>query len=125
MNDSINAGMPSDRVEAVWDLLTEPVIAAEQNPAPLVVNNFPREKFLLYSDDTGEGHLQLPTTWNSDYYFAEIPYQISRLKRENFQQAQAWQVALRQAMRGAFDAGYKAVDFADDGKRCWYILAKS
>ena len=53
MNDSINAGMPSDRMEAVWDLLAEPVIAAEQNPPPLVVNNFPPEKFLLYSDDSG------------------------------------------------------------------------
>ena len=125
MNDSINAGMPSDRMEAIWDLLAEPVIAAEKNPSPLVVNDFPHEKFLLYSDDSGAAHLQLPSEWNSGFYFAEIPYQISRLKRENLQQGQAWQVALRQATRGAFDAGYQAVDFADDGKRCWYILGKA
>jgi predicted GNAT superfamily acetyltransferase len=125
MTDGINAGMPSDRMEAVWTLSDEAVIAAETNPPPLVVNDFPHEKFLLYSDDNGGTHLQLPSAWNSDYYFAEIPYQISKLKRENLQRAQAWQADLRQAMRGAFDAGYTAVDFADDGKRCWYILAKS
>jgi predicted GNAT superfamily acetyltransferase len=126
MTDGINAGMPSDRMEAVWDLLAGPVIAAEHNPPTVpVVNDFPHENFLLYSDANGETHLQLPSTWDSDWYFVEIPFQISRLKRENLQQAQAWQVNLRQAMKPAFAAGYQAVDFADDGKRCWYILGKS
>ncbi|MBA3874722.1 MAG: GNAT family N-acetyltransferase [Anaerolineae bacterium] len=125
MTDGINAGMPSDRMEAVWDLLAEPVIAAENNPPASVVTDFSREKFLLYSDDDGQTHLQLPTEWNSDHYFAEIPFQLAKLKRENIQQAQAWQVALRQAMIPALAAGYKAVDFADDGKRCWYILGQS
>ena len=126
MTDGINAGMPSDRMEAVWDLLAEPVIAAETNPpTEPVVNDFPRDKFLLFSDDNGETYVQLPTKWDSDWYFVEIPFQLARLKRENIQKAQAWQVALRQAMGNAFAAGYKAVDFADDGKRCWYILGKS
>ncbi len=126
MTDGINAGMPSDRMEAIWDLQAEPVIAAEVTPpTSTVVTNFPREAFLLYSDDDGQPQLQLPSTWHSRYYFAEIPFQISKLKRENLQRAQAWQVALRQAAGGAFAQGYKAVDFADDGKRCWYILEKS
>ncbi len=126
MMDGINAGMPSDRMEAVWDLLAEPVINAEHHP-PVghVVNEFPREQFLLYSDDDGQTHVQLPSTWDSAYYFVEIPFHLSRLKRENIERAKAWQVDLRQAMRGAFAVGYKAVDFADDGKRCWYILGKS
>ena len=125
MADGINAGMPSDRMEAVWDLLAEPVIAAEQNPptAP-VVNSFPHEHFLLYSDDNGETHVQLPTEFQNDWYFVEIPFQLAKLKRENIEKAKAWQAALRQAMRPAFVAGYQAVDFADDGSRCWYILGK-
>jgi predicted GNAT superfamily acetyltransferase len=126
MTDGINAGMPSDRMEAVWDLLAEPVIDAEQNPPTgPVVNSFPHEDFLLYSDDDGQTYVQLPAVWNGDWYFAEIPFQLAKLKRENIEKAKAWQVDLRQAMRGAFAAGYKAVDFADDGKRCWYILGRS
>ncbi len=126
MTDGINAGMPSDRMEATWDLLSESVIAAETNPAPRpVVDVFPHQNFLLYSDDAGEPHLQLPSTWTSQWYFAEIPFHLAKLKRENIPRAQAWQVALRQAMRSAFAQGYQALDFADDGKRCWYILGKT
>ncbi|MCA0458752.1 MAG: GNAT family N-acetyltransferase [Chloroflexi bacterium] len=126
MTDGINAGMPSDRMEAVWDLLAEPVIAAEATPATApIVTDFPRESFLVYSDDDGLPHVQLPSAWTNRYYFAEIPTQISKLKRENLPQAQAWQAALRQAAGGAFAQGYKAVDFADEGQRCWYILEKS
>jgi len=125
MTDGINAGMPSDRMEAVWTLEDEAVIDAEANPPALVVNEFPREKFLLSSNDDGTTQVQLPSAWDSDWYFVEIPYQISKLKREHLEQAQAWQVNLRTAMKSAFAEGYRAVDFADDGKRCWYILGKS
>lgn len=126
MTDGINAGMPSDRMEAVWDLLAEPVTMAETTPPTVpIVNAFPLAQFLLYSDESGETHLQLPDTWSSHWYFVEIPYQISRLKRENLAAAQTWQGKLRQVMRWAFAQGYRAVDFAEDGTRCWYILEKS
>lgn len=123
MTDGINAGMPSDRMEAVWELEAAPVIAAEKAaPTAPVISQFPREQFLLYSDDAGQTHLQLPSNWSNRWYFVEIPYQISRLKRENLAAAQAWQESLRQAMRWAFAQGCRAVDFAEDGSRCWYIL---
>lgn len=125
MTDGINAGMPSDRLEAKWNLLDPLVIASENihSPQP-VVDTFPHEQFLLYSDDDGETHVRLPLAWTSTFYFAEIPFQLAKLKRDNLEKAKSWQIHLREALGSAFAAGYQAIDFADDGKRCWYILGK-
>jgi predicted GNAT superfamily acetyltransferase len=125
MADGINKGMPSDRLEVTWNLLDENVVIAADGGAPKsAADTYPRESFLLYSDDAGSPHVSLPSAWNSQWHFAEIPFQISALKRDNIERAKAWQLALREAMRSAFANGYQAVDFADDGKRCWYVLKK-
>ncbi len=125
MTDGINAGMPSDRMVAVWALEDEAVAAAESGMYAPGVESFPREAFLLTSDDDGTPHVQPPDSWTHEWLFAEIPYQISALKRDNLELAKNWQIAAREGLGGAFDHGYVAVDFADDGKRCWYILRKS
>ena len=126
MTDGINAGMPSDRLEAVWSLLAEPVVTvADGGAPPLSTDSFPREGFLLYSDDDGAPHVQIPPAWSREWHFAEIPYHLAALKRDSIERAKGWQSALREAMRGAFAHGYEAVDFADDGRRCWYILRKT
>jgi predicted GNAT superfamily acetyltransferase len=31
-------------------------------------------------------------------------------------------MALREALLSAFETGYRIVDFARDGVRCWYVL---
>lgn len=125
MADGINAGMPSDRLEAHWNLLDPHVIASENMlDHPPASTTFQREQFLLYSDDDGQTHLQLPSSWTGQWYCAEIPMHLARLKKDNLSKAQAWQVHLREALGTAFAAGYKALDFANDGKRCWYILGR-
>ena len=83
------------------------------------------EMKILYSDDEGNPHVQLPSAWTSQWHFAEIPFQLAVLKRDNIERAKAWQFGLREALGGAFAHGYHAVDFGDDGKRCWYMLEKS
>jgi predicted GNAT superfamily acetyltransferase len=126
MTDGINRGMPSDRLEVTWNLLDEKVVMAADGRAPgSNVDIYPRESFLLYSDDDGTPYLNLPSVWNSRWHFAEIPFQISALKRDNLELARTWQLALREALRGAFAHAYQAVDFADDGHRCWYVLEKN
>jgi predicted GNAT superfamily acetyltransferase len=125
MVDGINKGMPSDRFEITWNLLDASVIAAANGAAPKPrIDTYPQEAFLLYSDDDGSPHVSLPSTWTSRWHFAEIPFQLAALKRESIERAKAWQLALREAVINAFANGYQAVDFADDGKRCWYVLEK-
>ncbi len=122
MTDGINAGMPSDRLEVVWNLRDAAVeAAASALPAP-ETETFPLENFLLYSDDDGQPHLRQPLSLTAQWHFIEIPYHLAALKRDHVALAQQWQGALRQAMQAAFAVGYQAVDFAEDGRRCWYVL---
>jgi predicted GNAT superfamily acetyltransferase len=126
MTDGINKGMPSDRLEVSWNLLDEAVMASAEGAAPKpATDEYPHDAFLLYSDDDDTPHVQLPTVWTSRWHFAEIPFHLSALKRDNIERAKTWQLALREALGTAFANGYQAVDFADDGQRCWYVLEKS
>lgn len=125
MTDGINKGMPSDRMEATWVLADEAVTAAANgNPPGPATTVFPAEDFLLYSDDEGKPHVRDPLVVGSKWHFIEIPYQLAALKRDNVELAKAWQLGVRQAMQTAFAAGYVAVDFAQDEKRCWYVVEK-
>ncbi len=124
MTDGINAGMPSDRMVAVWALEDDAVAAAEFAPAAPAVGVFPRGDFLLDSDGDGAPHLQPAPDWTREWLFAEIPRHISALKHDHLDLAKSWQMAERRALGSAFEQGYVAVDFADDGQRCWYILRK-
>ncbi|MEO8606447.1 MAG: GNAT family N-acetyltransferase [Chloroflexota bacterium] len=125
MVDGINKGMPSDRFEITWNLMDEAVAAAADGASPKrTVDDYPREAFLLFSDENGNPQVRLPSAWTSQWHFIEIPFQLAALKRDNIERAKAWQLALREAARGAFANGYQALDFTDDGQRCWYVLKK-
>jgi predicted GNAT superfamily acetyltransferase len=124
MTDGINAGMPSDRLEANWNLEAEPVTAAAQHTLEQSLDDYAAGEFLLSSDDSGQFQLHQPSSLTAPYYLVEIPYQLAALKRDHIERAKAWQIALRQAMQSAFAHGYEAADFVDDGKRGWYVLQK-
>jgi predicted GNAT superfamily acetyltransferase len=125
MTDGINAGMPSDRLEVEWNLNDGPVAAAALGtPPPAPTDVFPQEDFLLYTDEQGRPHLRSPLSLSSRWHFVEIPYDLAALKRDNIGLAIEWQLGLRQAMQTAFAAGYRAVDFAGDSTRCWYVLER-
>jgi chorismate synthase len=122
MTDGINAGMPSDRVEAVWRLQDERVIAhADGNPTALVTD-YPEEAFLLRH--TGDALVTRSVRTDVRWNFVEIPFNLQTLKAEDIEQAKAWQLALRKVMLSALDQGYTVVDFVTEGARCWYVLTK-
>jgi predicted GNAT superfamily acetyltransferase len=58
----------------------------------------------------------------------EIPADIARLRRERPELAEAWRLAVRQAFRIAFDAGYRAVQVLRDDSsghsRAFYVLER-
>jgi len=125
MTDSINGGLPSDRVEVVWHLRDKRVenLSAGGAPYPLAADS-PVDCFLLkVSND------QRPVTDilvdSADRYFIEIPFDLSCLKRTDPDLAQVWRVELRLAFQEAFIKGYILTDFVTDGDRCWYVLLRS
>jgi predicted GNAT superfamily acetyltransferase len=121
MLDSINAGMPSDRLEITWDLNHPRVIAASSGETlPQIVTEFPPEHFLLYTDENGEpclGDLGVPLP-----HFIEIPYALSALKRDNIDTAKRWQLMLRQAMQASLRQSSTVSDFVTTATRGWYVL---
>jgi len=98
----INAGLPTDRLEASW-----PVDESTELVIPNTVPYFPSEQDDLIAD----------------WYALEIPADFLALKQENFEQALATRLGLRAALQRAFAAGYTAVDFVREGERCWYVLS--
>lgn len=120
MLDSINAGMPSDRLEITWKLNDPRVVAAAHGETlPQVVTEFPKENFLLYTD-SGEpclGDLDAPLP-----HFIEIPYHLAALKRDNIEKAKRWQMMLRQAMQASLSKGGAVTDFVTTETRCWYVM---
>lgn len=121
MLDSINAGMPSDRLEITWKLNDPRVVAAASGETlPHVTTQFPQEHFLLYTGSDGQprlGDLGAPLP-----HFIEIPFNLATLKREDIDKAKHWQLMLRQAMQTSLGQGSAVVDFVTTETRCWYVL---
>lgn len=112
MQDEINLGLPSDRLEAVWHVQKP----QKSNPQPVSEAG---EAFLLYFDN--EIHT---TALNADFeqQFLEIPFRLAELKRADMDLARAWQHELRQTLQDAFSHGYTITDFVIQPPRCWYVL---
>ncbi len=112
MQDGINAGLASDRLEAHWQL-------DAPRPNPPQKGDLP---MLLHYDDTGNLRSCLPNTLNAPGYSIEIPLDISALKQRDLAQAQNWQRHLREAMLALLAAGYVISGFTRSDGRAWYIV---
>jgi len=97
----INAGLPTDRMEASWSV--------EVQPAPQV----PGSLAALPPDDA-------PLT--AEWYALPIPYDFATLKKHDREQALEIRLTIRAALQRAFGQGYSAVDFVRQDGRCWYVL---
>lgn len=117
MDDAINAGMQSDRLEAQWIINPDAPTTKTTLPANLT---YPLDAFLVLADSQGQPIQQTRST--QPYHFIEIPPDIARLKRDNMALARAWQLAVRQAMQKAFAQGYTAVKFISHKDRYFYVL---
>jgi predicted GNAT superfamily acetyltransferase/predicted GIY-YIG superfamily endonuclease len=114
MTDSINSGMPSDRLEVSWILEASksdtkesfqnssvgPMVKADRSGAPLF-------------DESAMQHKVLSI---------EIPSSISDLKRTTPEIALAWRLTVRRAMQEAFSRNYTIVDFVSGNDHSYYVL---
>ena len=121
MQDAINAGLPSDRLEVHWGLMDERVQAiANGVDLPISTGNAP---FLLEKDLHGAPWANLGIlTERPPQCCIEIPREVEQMRQEQPERALAWRLALRDAMDPAFEAGYRANDFVHKDGRCWYVL---
>jgi len=128
--DSLNAGVPTDRVIVEWETSDTP---AETSDA-LDVTGLPRliEPGQGRIDDVATDprasqpqFLGIPAAGQPSLLL-EIPPKIGRLRRESPALAESWRAAVNQAFTASFAAGYRAVSFVRDdssaGRRLFYVL---
>jgi predicted GNAT superfamily acetyltransferase len=126
MTDEINAGLASDRLEVTWHLNDERVRTLAEKPLVETNDNrFEKTAFLLRRNDLGDLIRAEETPFERDTCYVEIPYRVSDLKRDNIDEAQHWQLAVRWALQQAFERNYTIIDFVTQGTCGWYVLQKN
>jgi predicted GNAT superfamily acetyltransferase len=121
--DSLNAGVPTDRLIAEWDLSgpDREATGAEDSAA------LPR---LIDSSEQADGQRAPITVETADggRVLLEIPDDIRRLRARDAALAERWRQAVRNAMTTAFASGYRAVGFLRDesegDRRSFYVLKR-
>jgi predicted GNAT superfamily acetyltransferase len=113
MDDDINRGMPSDRIECVWQL-----------DQPSTHGSGAGEPVLLLRPDERGYPLSTPSKWDQPFYAAAVPPDVSALRKSDRPAVLAWRLELRDAMKTAFENGYHAVDFTKHNDLYVYHLAR-
>jgi predicted GNAT superfamily acetyltransferase len=123
--DSLNAGVPTDRLIAEW--ATSPRVSHGLTPES--ARDLPRLIDTTLRPDGPPavgGTITQPTAVRT---LLEIPESIQRLRGEDPATAQLWTLAVRRAFRDAFALGYRAVGFLrvdGHGRRlCYYLLERA
>jgi len=125
--DALNAGVPTDRVIAEWEVAGEPRPSPSSPPwvepttlpalieAAVGASGAPAPRAPRRPD--GEPLVRI-----------EIPPDAAALRRERPELAEAWRKAVREAFLDALTEGYEAVNFvryeASGTPRCAYLLEK-
>jgi predicted GNAT superfamily acetyltransferase len=128
--DSLNSGVPTDRLIAEWETRDTPVV-------PVVAGAIPGLPRLIDTGQGGDSQLErgssaphpqfvgIPAAAGASLLL-EIPDEIGRLRRESPTLAERWRLAVNQAFRSSFAAGYRAVSFVRDEssgrRRLFYVL---
>ncbi len=125
MPDELNRGMPSDRLEVVWDLSSARVVDhADGDPQPVLVETRD-DHFIVRAGDNDQPITRIPTKFTNLCYFVEVPYELERVRARGTAEVVAWREAHRQAIGGALAAGYTVVDFVNSDQRGWYVLYRT
>ncbi len=114
MQDGINAGLASDRLEAHWQL-----DAPRNDPPPDELT------MLLKRADARNWRCELPPALAAPGYAIEIPQDIGALKKADITQAQQWQLVVRSSMLALLAADYVVSGFQREAGRAWYVLTRA
>jgi predicted GNAT superfamily acetyltransferase len=119
MDDEINRGLPSDRIEVDWWLEAPQVVDRLEGRwiSPRLADAAP----VLEAEGPSPGVVVDPT---GPLVRIQIPRAIRSLRQKDPEAALAWRLATREALQRCFQRGYVAVDFVVSDDRGFYILEK-
>lgn len=122
MQDGINAGLASDRLEAQWELEASHVVALSLGEHGLGAHELSRVRKLVFVDEDGRLRSERPELQSADIYGIEIPANIAELKELDIQRARQWQLYVREAMTELLAVGCVVSGFYRQGDAAWYVL---
>jgi predicted GNAT superfamily acetyltransferase len=128
--DALNSGVPTDRLIVEWDTRSEaigPVAPCATSELPHLIRT-DAEQGSDRSPGGTSGPVCVGAMLGEPGVLLEIPIAIATLRREQPALAEKWRLAVRQAFRAAFGAGYRAVHFIRDEAtqppRGFYLLER-
>ena len=127
MRDSLNAGMPSDRLEVAWHLNSSPVVRRLQGGGTrsLKQRRAAGAVVLVGPEPGAESTDPEPALRRGAPVLFPVPPDIQALKALNLPEALAWRQYLRDLFEGAFGAGYEARDLVLEGGQGYYLLERA
>ena len=133
MQDGINAGLASDRLEAQWRLdapkvikMAEPGYRAARGHSRLQSEeDLPDAISMVVLLKRGALQYRQPAQSSDNQFGIEIPADIAALKRDDLKRAQQWQLYVRAAMTELLAAGYIVSGFIRQGDKAWYVFSPS
>lgn len=124
MQDGLNAGLASDRLEAQWQLDAPHVVELGAGRLRGAGAGLLEARPLVWVDAAGALQSDAETAFDQARFAIEIPVDIAALKRGDIERAKAWQLLVRQAMLALFDASYAVTGFERGAGKAWYIVTR-
>ncbi|MEI3605005.1 GNAT family N-acetyltransferase [Pseudogracilibacillus sp. SE30717A] len=121
MNDGLNQGLPSDRIQIKWFINEE-----KRNST----HHFDNQKLLLDADGSSVPVLTeffKRAEWNSaEVLFVAIPKNFQELKQMNLELAKKWRMETRFVFQELFEEGFQATDLLLDNDRSlsYYVFTR-
>lgn len=125
MQDGLNAGLASDRLEARWQLDDARVIESARGNRSIELGWQSTDEKLVYVNDAGELCRVQSDACNDARYGIEIPLNIAELKRTDIERAKTWQIYAREAITSLLDAGYHVCGFVRTDRAGWYVMCRA
>ncbi|MCY3831804.1 MAG: GNAT family N-acetyltransferase [Chloroflexi bacterium] len=123
MQDGINAGLASDRLEAQWQLDSPAAIGLAERGCCQIGQDLPDAIQMAVLEKGGALQYRQPRMAKGTVYGLEIPLDIAALKARDIEKAKQWQLYVRAAMTELLAAGYVVSAFVREGDRAWYVLS--
>lgn len=136
IDDSLNAGLPTDRLQVDWHIASKRVINRINNDTG---GQFGVKPTLAELRTSGVPVIVIPRSTQADvptpddsvssqykepHILIEIPDNFQTIKRESMELAHAWRIHIRQICTSAFAQGYCLTNVLRDGEHCYYLLEK-
>ncbi len=125
MQDGINAGLASDRLEAQWQLDAPKVVAMAEGNYQRGEDDLPDALSMVVVEKRGALQYRQPTKSGETCFGIEIPVDIAALKQHDIKRARQWQLYVRKAMTELLAVDYVVSGFHRQGDKAWYIVSRN